>query len=111
MTRLNHSTRIVNSDCLLVDCCAGIVLRPLKSARFEYICDVDNLGVLAGEPVLISLNATAKQCGLKRKTLYNWVENGKLREEHGLRRWGKRWRVEWVVFKECFDRGEFASCS
>src|ERR1700722_5155826 len=105
MVNLNHSTRIVNSDCLLVDACAGIVLRPLATARFEYVCDVDKLGALADRETLISVRAAASNCGYKPKTLYNWIESGKLRNEHGLRPWGKRWRIDWAVFKPGFVGG------
>jgi hypothetical protein len=53
----------------------------------------------------------ATNLGFKAKTFYNWIETGKLREEHGVRSFGRRKRIEWTVLKACFDRGEFASCS
>jgi hypothetical protein len=60
---------------------------------------------------LVSVATAAAKCGFKPKTLYNWIESDKLRQEHGLRQFGKRWLIIWAVFKACFDRGEFASCS
>lgn len=111
MSTSTQFPKTVNSNCLLVDYCAEIVLRPLLNARFELVCDPDKFQAMAKEPVLIPVRATASNCGFKPKTLYNWIESGKLRDEHGLQRWGRRWRIEWVVFKACFDRGDFASCS
>jgi hypothetical protein len=111
MTKIDHSVRIVNSNCLLVDCCAGVVLKPLPSARFKYICDVDTIGAVANDRALVTVPTAAANLGFKAKTLYNWIESEKLRQEHGLRHFGKRWRIDWAVFKECCDRGEFGSCS
>ena len=54
---------------------------------------------------------TAKRCGLRPKTLYEWKRLGKLRAEHGLRLIGRKVMLEWLIFKACLDRDEFARCS
>jgi hypothetical protein len=105
---------IVNTSCpLVVDFCSGEVLEPLPSARFRRVCKIDEFDRFAsGEPVVITVAETARRIDCKPKTLYNWIETGKLRNEHGLRRLGPaRWRIDWAIFKACFDRGEFAPCS
>jgi len=108
----NHSPKIVNTSCpYVVDYCGGLVLRPPPGTRFEVVCSVDDFRAESEEAFMTTVSKTAQRCGFRPKTLYNWIETGKLREQHGLRRWGKRWRIEWRIFKASFDRGEFASCS
>lgn len=110
MGTATQSRKIVNSNCILYDWCSGLVLRPLRSACFESLGTIEEYHASI-DAALISVRQAASNCDLKPKTLYNWIESGKLRQEHGLRPWGKRWRIEWPVLKACIDRGEFASCS
>ena len=62
-------------------------------------------------PLLAKIPQAAKQCGFRPKTFYNWIESGKLTKEHGLRSFGREYRIDWRLFKACVDRGEFAPCS
>lgn len=62
-------------------------------------------------PLLAKISQAAQLCGFKPKTFYNWLETGKLTKEHGLRSFGREYRLDWRIFKACVDRGEFASCS
>src|SRR5271156_3571991 len=115
MSSSNHQKQIVKSVCsLLIDPCAGAYLRPLPDARFEFVGDIvvgtkaDLLNSQVREN-LITVAEAARRIGLKPKTLYCRIECEKLQKEHGLRPWGKRYRIEWPVFKACLDRGDFAA--
>jgi hypothetical protein len=110
----NKSRSIVNTDCPFVyEFCTGRVLKPLASARFEFVGNISDFEPEAEE--LISVAEAAKRIGLKPKTLYCWIESARLRPEHGLRHFGSRKLIDWAIFKACLDRGEFAgsdpSCS
>jgi hypothetical protein len=59
-------------------------------------------------PIFVTVTEAAQLCGYRAKTFYNWIETGKLRLEHGLRRFGRECRIEWKSFKVSVDRGEFA---
>jgi hypothetical protein len=62
-------------------------------------------------PVYIPLEQAAQICSLKRKTLHNWIESGKFRPEHGLRKFGGQYRVELRSFRAAIQNGELGSCS
>lgn len=62
-------------------------------------------------PVFATIEQAARLCGFKAKTFYNWIAEEKLRAEHGLRRFGREYRIDWKMFKAAVDRGEVASCS
>jgi hypothetical protein len=109
------SRAIVNPDCPFVfEACTGRILKPLPSARFEFVGNISDFE-RETEESLISVAEAAKRIGLKPKTLYCWIEGDRLRADHGLRTLGKRHRIDWAIFKGCLDRGEFAgsdsSCS
>jgi excisionase family DNA binding protein len=61
--------------------------------------------------VFVSVEQAAKLCGFARKTLYVWIETGKLRSGHGLRKFGGQYRIEWKTFEAAVARGEVGSCS
>jgi hypothetical protein len=104
----NHKKQLVKSSCqLLIDPCAGAYLRPLPDAQFEFVANIVDVEREIREN-LISVAEAARRIGLKPKTLYCRIECGRLGKEHGLRPWGKRYRIEWPVFKACLDRGDFA---
>jgi len=65
----------------------------------------------ASIPVFAKVEQAARLCGFRPKTFYNWIEAGKLRTEHGLRKFGRECRIEWKTFKAAVDRGEVPSCS
>ncbi len=119
MVNAMHSEKqtpeIVNSSCaVVVDFCTGDILEPLPGARFRRMGRIDNLEKFAkGEDLVISVDEAARRIGCKRKTLYNWIESDppKLTEKQGLRPMGKRWRIDWAIFRACFDRGEIPPCS
>ncbi len=106
---------IVNSSCaFVVDFCSGEILEPLPGARFRRMGRLDNLEqFVKGEGLVISVEEAARRIDCKRKTLYNWIESDppKLTEKHGLRRVGNRCKIDWTIFKACFDRGEIGPCS
>ena len=60
------------------------------------------------DAVYISLADAASRTGMSRWTLYHWIGEGKLTDSRGLRCIGARRMLEWLVFKEAIDRGEFA---
>lgn len=106
-----RSPRLVNSNCILIDYCAGLVLQSAPDARFKVLGNVDQFM----SDILLSVREVARKCSLAEKTIYCWIETGRLKHEHGLRTFGKRHRIDWAIFKACVDRGEFAgsdpSCS
>jgi hypothetical protein len=108
----NHSREIVKADCLLLDQCSGYILKPLPGAQFEKLCHVAELDkfVERNRP-LISLGEAARRIGCQRKTLYNYIAEGRLTEKEGLRPLGKRWRIDAFVFMESFRNGEIPSCT
>jgi hypothetical protein len=111
----NHKKQLVKSSChLLIDPCAGAYLRPLRDTQFEFVGTFADLELEIRE-TMISVAEAARRISLRPKTLYCWIECERLRKEHGLRPCGKRYRIEWRVFKACLDRGDFAgsdaSCS
>lgn len=111
MRTQKQTPEIVNNDCpYLIAACNGDVLRPLPGSRFVRVCKVEQLDSYAEREALVTVAEAARRIGLKPKTLYNCIEAGRIRREHGLLAWGKRWRIEWAVFKACFDTGAFA-CS
>jgi hypothetical protein len=120
MVNASHSSKksrpIVNADCPFVFAfCNGSVLKPLPGARFERVCSIEEFLAAPNGEGLLSIAEAARRSGFKAKTIYCWIENQKLRNEHGLRTIGKRHRIEWPIFKACLDRGDFAgdfaSCS
>jgi excisionase family DNA binding protein len=113
MSSTNHKPQLVKSSCgLLVDPCAGTFLRPLPGAHFEFIGKLDEFRPESegGNP-LIDLAEAARRLGCERDTLYNWIYANKLRAEHGLKKIGSRWRLNWLIFYRCVEQGEFSSCS
>jgi hypothetical protein len=62
-------------------------------------------------PTFATVAQAARLYGFKPKTLYNWIESGKLRKEHGLLRLGRECRIELRTFKAAIDRGEVGACS
>ena len=59
------------------------------------------------EPVYITLAETARLSSLSIRTLYNWIQIGKLTRERGLRKMGNKCNIEWAVFKAAIDSGGF----
>jgi len=59
----------------------------------------------------ISVADAARLLSCPRKTVYNMIEGKRLRREHGLRPWGKRWKLHRPTFQACVDRGDFSLCS
>jgi hypothetical protein len=57
-------------------------------------------------PLYVSLEQAAHECGFARKTFHNWIEGQKLRPEHGLRKFGGQYRLEWGIFKKAIENGE-----
>jgi hypothetical protein len=108
----NQSRKLVNTSCsFLIDPCAGTILRPLSGSRFEFLCNIDGLANGDSDLPLVSVAEAARRCALRPKTLYHWIETGKLRREHGLRTIGARHRIEWPVFRRCIERGDLSPCS
>ena len=111
MHSTNHAPRLVKSNCLLIDRCEGILLKPLPGAEFEFVGKLNEfLPESEGGNPFIDLAEAAQRVGYERDTLYNWIYASKLRSEHGLKKIGGRWRINWLTFLDCVDRGEF-SCS
>jgi len=54
----------------------------------------------------LDLKQTAERTGLSRSTLYHWIENGRLDEARGLRRFGGRRLIDWQVFQTSLIRGD-----
>jgi len=59
------------------------------------------------DPVYITLAETARLSSLSIRTLYNWIQIGKLTRERGLRKMGNKCNIEWAVFKAAIDSGGF----
>ena len=100
-----RSPQIVNSNCILYDYCAGLVLTSAPGTSLKVLGPIrDYL-----PDILLSVHEVARRCSLAEKTIYNWIETGKLRHEHGLRMIGKKTRrIDWMVFKACIDQDAFA---
>jgi len=105
-TKKSHLT--VNSSCVLYDWCTGRVLRPYASARFEVLGSIEEYERAAQTDQLLSVNETARRVGLKPKTLYNQIENGRIGAEHGLVRLGRNVRLDFQKYRLCVERGDFA---
>jgi hypothetical protein len=113
MHSTNHRPHLVKSSCsLLIDPCAGAYVRPLPGTHFEFLGRLEEFRPESegGNP-LVDLAEAARRLGYERDTLYNWIYEGKLRPEHGLKKIRGRWRINWPALLDCVDRGEFASCS
>jgi excisionase family DNA binding protein len=106
------SVVIVNTNCpYLIACCNGEVLKPLPGARFERVCSIDEFEKWADSEPLISVEEAARRIGYKRKTIYCWIEKGRLGREQGLRSVGNRHRIDWWTFREAVSNGGFGPCS
>lgn len=55
----------------------------------------------------LTIRQTAARIGYSYWTLYHWIGDDKLTRDRGLRRNGRSIRIEWAVFKVCYDRGDF----
>src|SRR5271168_1806830 len=102
MNTHKQTSQIVNSSCALVfDFCTGELLEPLPSARFKRTGQMlGDLGRIAnGELVIVTIDEAARRIGCRPKTLYNWIALEKLTEKQGLRRIGRRCRIDWTIFK------------
>lgn len=107
-----HSLEVVNSNCpFLISCCSGEVLKPLPGARFQRVCSLEEFETWGAGGSLISVAEAARRIGYKPKTIYCWIEKGRLGHEHGLRTVGNRHRIEWWEFKTAVDNGGFGRCS
>lgn len=53
----------------------------------------------------ISIKEAAKRLDVGVQTLYTWVRRSQLGHEHGLRRLGGRWLLDWDKFREAIDSG------
>jgi hypothetical protein len=57
-------------------------------------------------PGWITFEQTADLIEISKFTLYRWKNLGLLNEENGLRRLGRRrYRIEWLVFKDAVSAG------
>jgi hypothetical protein len=112
MSSSNHTHKLVKSNCLLVDPCEGVLLRPLPGAHFEFIGKIDEFRPESegGNP-RISLAEASRRIGRERKTLDGWIEKSLLRREHGLKKINGRYLIDWPTFIGCLDRGEIVPCS
>jgi hypothetical protein len=112
MPSRNHAPLLVKSNCLLLDPCEGVLLRPLPGAHFELVGKVEEFRPESegGNP-RISLGEAARRIGRERKTLYGWIEKSWLRAEHGLKKINGRYLIDWPIFLDCFDRGGIGPCS
>jgi len=84
-----------------------IVVEPSKDGSLPKIRGKNSESI----PIFITVEQAAKLCSLARKTLYSWIETRKLRAEHGLRKFGGQYRIEWNTFEAAVARGEVGSCS
>jgi excisionase family DNA binding protein len=97
----NKSRSIVNTNCpYVVEFCTGRILKPLASARFEVVGNIATFDREAEEN-LISVAEAASRLRLKPKTLYCWIEKGRLQDRQGLRTLGTRHRIDWSVLEAC----------
>jgi len=62
------------------------------------------------EPKYVTIEQAAAAVNLHPGTLYNWAsrKQNRLREEHGLRRLGRRTMIELPVFCEAVAKGLLA---
>lgn len=59
------------------------------------------------EKTCLTVKETAAKIGISTWTMYHWIESGKLDEARGLRRLGRRRLIDWHVFYNCSQLGEF----
>lgn len=84
-----------------------IVVEPSKDGSLPKIRGKNSESV----PIFATVEQAAKLFSFARKTLYGWIETRKLRPEHGLRKFGGQYRIEWKTFEAAVARGEVGSCS
>lgn len=58
-------------------------------------------------PLYVTLRYLSSLTGISVHTLRHWIQHGRLNQSRGLRAAGRRWLVEWAVFKAALDSGEF----
>ena len=58
------------------------------------------------EPKYVTIEEAARMVGLAKQTLHNWVSQGRLTPEKGLRRLGRRTNIELPIFIAAIERGE-----
>jgi excisionase family DNA binding protein len=61
---------------------------------------------LGPEEKWLAVKETAARLGISHWTIYHWIEAGKLDEERGLRKFGRRRLIDWRVLKACLERAE-----
>jgi len=58
------------------------------------------------EKIYLTLKQIEAKIEISHWTIYHWIKAGRLNKAHGLRKFGRRWLIDWQVFQGCLESGE-----